>query len=60
VAIWIIVPAIGGDFDYQGWQVFIIVKITPTELNKQELCKTNSILREDFTWESCIQRKKIF
>jgi len=28
VAIGIIIPAIGGEFDYQGWQVFIIVKIT--------------------------------
>ena len=60
MAIWIIVPAIGGDFDYQGWQVFIIVKITPIELNKQELFKTNSILRADSTWESCIQLKKTF
>jgi hypothetical protein len=47
-------PAIGGEFDYQGWQVFIIVKITLPGQYKQQLERNNSTLRVNIFSKGCI------
>jgi hypothetical protein len=51
-------PAISGGFDYQGWQVFIIVKITLITSHKQYSIKNISIIRAQAALRGCITDKK--